>query len=209
MRLVFHAWTRLAPRLHEPEFRREDAAFLAGLAPITPPGAFRQQRAPLLTALLKRTEDAVVAGLGPPGCLAALRRLMVEDAAAVGADPVPLVADQIARCFEGRLPLAYAEHLLAGWRSPWWTAGALVRLRVLLCDHAFEAGFEVSNLLDAGQTVPGARRGDGDRRPSRPGGAAAAVVAAADAPLGPLRGGAHGLRPGRRPGPRRSAGRTS
>ncbi len=25
---------------------------------------------------------------------------------------------------------------------------------MLLCDHAFEAGFEVSNLLDAGQTVP-------------------------------------------------------
>ncbi len=96
MRLVRHAWTRLAPHLHESEFRPEDSAFLAGLARATPPGAFRQQRAPLLTALLKRTEDAVVAGLGPPGCLAALRRLMVEDAAAFGADPVPLVADQLA-----------------------------------------------------------------------------------------------------------------
>ncbi len=102
----------------------------------------------------KHTEDAVVAGVGPPGCLAALRRLMVEDAVAFGADPVPLVADQLARCFEGRLPLVYAERLLAGWRSPWWTAGALVRLRVLLCDRAFEAAFEVSNLLDAGQTAP-------------------------------------------------------
>ncbi len=154
MRLMHHAWTRLAPHLHEPEFRPEDSAFLGGLALATPPGAFRQQRAPLLTALLKRTEDAAVAGVGPPGCLAALRRLMVEDAAAFGADPVPLVADQIARCFEGRLPLVYAEHLLAGWRSPWWTAGNVVRLRVLLCDHAFEAAFEVSNLLDAGQTAP-------------------------------------------------------
>ncbi len=83
-----------------------------------------------------------------------MRRLMVEDAAAVGADPIPLVADQLARCFEGRLPLIYAEHFLAGWRSRWWTKGNLVRLRVLVCDHAFEAGFEVSNLLDAGQTAP-------------------------------------------------------
>ena len=143
-----------APHLHEPEFRPDDSAFLAGLALLTPPAAFRQDRAPLLTALLRRTEEAVVAGRGPPGHLAALRRLMVEDAAAVGADPVPLVADQLARCFEGRLPLVYAEQLLAGWRSSWWTKGALVRLRVLLCDHAFEAGFEVSNLLDAGQTAP-------------------------------------------------------
>ena len=154
IRLVRHAWTFLAPHLHESGFRPDDSAFLAGLALATPPGAFRQQRAPLLAALLKRTEDAVVAGLGPPGHLAALRRLMVEDAAAFGADPVPLVADQLARCFDGRLPLVYAEHLLAGWRSGWWTPGNLVRLRALLCDHAFGAGFEVSNLLDAGQTAP-------------------------------------------------------
>jgi hypothetical protein len=35
-----------------------------------------------------------------------------------------------------------------------WTRGARVRLRVLLCDRAFEAGFEVANLLDIGCTEP-------------------------------------------------------
>ena len=153
-RLLRHAWTLLAPRLHENGFVAEDSAFLAGLAHATPAGAFRQRRAPLLASLLKRTEDALAAGLAPPGHLAALRRLMVEDAAAAGADPVPLVVDQLARCFEGRLPLAYAQHLLAQWTADWWTDGNLVRLRVLLCDRAFEAGFEVRNLLDAGRTAP-------------------------------------------------------
>ncbi len=153
-RLLRHAWTLLAPRLHENGFVPEDSAFLAGLAHATPAGAFRQRRAPLLASLLKRTEDAVAAGLAAPGHLAALRRLMVADAAAAGADPVPLVVDQLARCFEGRLPLAYAQHLLAGWTADWWTRGNLVRLRVLLCDRAFEAGFEVRNLLDAGRTAP-------------------------------------------------------
>ncbi|HVS38955.1 MAG TPA: hypothetical protein VMS17_25580 [Gemmataceae bacterium] len=153
-RLVRHAWTLLAPHLHLSGFSSADSAFLAGLAQVTPPGAFRQQRAPLLTGLLKRTEDAVAGGQGPPNHLASLRRLMVEDAAAFGADPVPLVADTLSRCFEGRLPLVYAEQLLTDWRSPWWTKGNRVRIRVLLCDRAFEAGFEVSNLVDAGQTAP-------------------------------------------------------
>jgi hypothetical protein len=144
----------MATQLHSPEFRSDDSAFLAGLAQATTPGAFRQQRAPLLTALLKRTEEAVSAGRAAPGHLAALRRLMVEDAAAVGADPVPLVADQLARCFDGRLPLVYAEDLLVDWLPDWWTKGNRVRLRVLLCERAFEAAFEVSNLLDAGQTAP-------------------------------------------------------
>ncbi len=181
-RMLRLAWTLLAPRLHENGFVAEDSAFLAGLARATPAGAFRQERAPLLATLLKRTEDALADGLAPPGCLAALRRLMVEDAAAAGADPMPLVVDQVARCFEGRLPLAYAQHLLAQWTADWWTPGNLVRLRVLLCDRAFEAGFEVRNLLDAGRTAPalGDLLGVGDpaglaalrllwsERPSRP-----------------------------------------
>jgi hypothetical protein len=96
----------------------------------------------------------VAAGQAPPSHLAALRRLLVEDAAAAGADPAPLVADLLARCFEGRAPLAFAEHLLARWRSAYWTRGNLARLRVLLCDRAFEAGFEVHNLIDAGQSAP-------------------------------------------------------
>jgi hypothetical protein len=60
----------------------------------------------------------------------------------------------VGHCFTGRLPLAFAEHLLADWNSDWWTRGNLARLRVLACDRAFEAGFEVQNLIDAGRTAP-------------------------------------------------------
>jgi len=153
-RLVRHGWTRLAPELHEWGFQPEDSSFLAGLAHITPPGAFPRQQSLFLANLLKRTEDAVSVGACPPSHLAALHRLAVEDAFSRGADPIPLVVDQIARCFQGRLPLTYAESLLADWSSDIWTRGARVRLRVLLCDRAFEAGFEATNLLDIGRTRP-------------------------------------------------------
>jgi hypothetical protein len=107
-----------------------------------------------LRELVRRAEQAVAAGQGPPGHLALLRRVLIEQAAAAGDDPVPLAAQQLARCFEGRLPLTFAQQLLEEWEADWWTRGNLARLRVLLCDRAFEAGFEVRNLLDAGQTAP-------------------------------------------------------
>ena len=44
---------------------------------------------------------------------------------------------------------------LANWEPAWWTEGNVARLRILLCDRAFEAGFEVRNLLDAGRNSPG------------------------------------------------------
>jgi hypothetical protein len=149
-----YAWTLLAPSLHTVGYRVEDSAFIAGLALISCADGYEPLRAPLLPDLVKRTENALAAGIAPPGHLAALLRLAVEDAVARGADPVPLVVELLARCFEGRFSLPFAEHLLAGWHSSWWTHGNRVRLRVLLCDRAFEAGFEVRNLLDAGQTAP-------------------------------------------------------
>jgi hypothetical protein len=149
-----YAWTILAPRLHAQGFSLEDSAFLAGLANESGADGYGALRAPLLPDLVKRTENALAMGLAPSGHLAALRRLLIEDAVARGADPVPLVFDLLARCFEGRFSLRFADHLLADWESPWWTPGNLVRLRILLCDRAFEAGFEVRNLLDAGQHAP-------------------------------------------------------
>jgi hypothetical protein len=160
-----YAWTMLAPRLHADGFRVEDSAFLAGLALISGGDRYEPLRAPLLPDLVKRTENALVMGLAPPGHLAALRRLMVEDAVWRGADPVALTVELLARCFEGRWSLLFAEDLLAGWETSWWTPGNCARLRILLCDRAFEAGFEVRNLLDAGQTAPalGALLGTGER----------------------------------------------
>lgn len=163
-----YAWTLLTPHLHEKGFSVADSAFLAGLADLSGGDGYGPLRESMLLELLKRTENARNQGVAPFGHLAALRRLMVEDAVARGADPVPLVVDMLARCFEGRFSLRFAEHLLAGWESGerpseataphihpiWWTPGNRVRLRILLCDRAFEAGFEVRNLLDAGQTAP-------------------------------------------------------
>lgn len=149
-----YAWTRLVPRLFQDGYRIEDSAFLAGLAILSIGDGYEALRAPLLPDLAKRTESALGDGLVPPGHLSALRRLMVEDAIWRGAEPVPLLVDLLARCFEGRFSLQFAEHLLADWPGGWRTPGNMARLRVLLCDRAFEAGFEVRNLLDAGRTAP-------------------------------------------------------
>jgi hypothetical protein len=149
-RMTAYAWSLLAPGLHEGGFVPEDSAFLAGLA-LASRG---REGEDLLPELARRTERAVTAGEAPPGHLAALRRRLVEDAVARGADGVRLAVEQLARCFQGRYSLAFAEHLLEGWRTAWWTPANLARLRVLLCDRAFEAGFEVQNLLDAGRTSP-------------------------------------------------------
>jgi hypothetical protein len=153
-RIRGYAWMLLVPRLHAGEFVLDDSAFLAGLARQCADPRDAPLRAPLFPALLKRMENAVKGGTGPPGHLAILYRLVIEDAAVVGEDPVPLVVEQLARCFVGRLPMVFAERLLEDWRCDWWTRGNLARLRVLLCDRAFEAGFEVRNLLDAGQSAP-------------------------------------------------------
>jgi hypothetical protein len=154
MRIRKYAWTVLAPRLHADGFKPEDSAFLAGLAQLSRGDRGGPWRSRLLPDLVKQTEAAVVNGLVPPGHLAALVRLQAEDAAEAGADPVPLALGPLARCFQGRLPLAFAEDLLDDWRTDWWTRGTRARLRILLCDRAFEAGFEVQNLIDAGQTAP-------------------------------------------------------
>ncbi len=148
-----YAWTLLAPRLHAGRFDPGDAAFLAGLADASGGDGYGFARSGVLPTLAARTERAVLRGEAPPGFLAPLLRLAVEDGAA-GGDAVPAAADVLARCFEGALPLAVAERVLADWRADWWRAGNLARLRVLLCDRAFGAGFEVRNLLDLGENSP-------------------------------------------------------
>jgi hypothetical protein len=153
-RALEYAWQLLVPRLHADGFRLEDSAFAAGLAQATPAGRSGLVRAPLLLRLAKETEEAVQKHLAPPDHLVALRRLMIADSVSLGADPIPLVVDQLARCFEGKVPMAYAERLLSDWEADWWTKGNLARLRILLCDRAYEAGFEVRNLLDAGRSAP-------------------------------------------------------
>ena len=151
-RAVDYAWELMAPRLHADGFSLADAEFLAGLALGSTKQGQPARRRPALTAALKRTEQVAPTRGDVAGPLAALRRLAVHDAAAEGKDPVPLVVAELGDCLEGRLPLAYGEALLTDWATDWWTPGNLARLRVLLCDRAFEAGFEVSHLLEIGQS---------------------------------------------------------
>jgi hypothetical protein len=152
-RVRHYAWTLLAPRLHADGFRLEDSAFLAGLVQVSGGRGFSQLRARLLADLAQRTETAVARRDAPLGHLVVLRRLQAEDAARAGEDPVVAVARSLGRCFLGQIPLAYTQQLLDGWQSDLWTRGNLTRLRVLLCEAAFDTGFEVSTLLDAAGTA--------------------------------------------------------
>jgi hypothetical protein len=153
-RAIDFAWFWLVPRLLAEGFSPTDSSFLSGLARTS----LDRGRPSLRTAALERavhlTEKAVAASRTPVEHLADLQRLAISDAVRAGADPVPLVVKQIGRCFDGNLSFSYAERLLGGWETDWWSHLDLRRLRVLLCDRAFEAGFELRNLLAAGAASP-------------------------------------------------------
>jgi hypothetical protein len=154
-RVRSHAWAELVPSLLEKKLLNpEDVAFLAALAQQML--AERATEAPraVVAEVVQRVEAEVRAGRAPASHLALLCRLEAETVAASQLDPVPGVAERLANCFTGGLPLSFAERLLDRWQSGWWTAANQARLRVLLCDRAFEAGFEVANLLKAGESAP-------------------------------------------------------
>lgn len=151
---VDHAWTYLVPRLHEFGFSLDDAGFAGGLALTSTHHGNPELRMDPLREAISRTETAVAGGAGAVEPLAALHRLGISQRADRGIDPIPLVVGQVGRCFEGKLPLVFAEQLLEAWEGDWWTPATLARLRILLCDRAFETGFEVRNLLEAGRVAP-------------------------------------------------------
>jgi hypothetical protein len=153
-RALDYAWSYLVPQLHAGQFSAEDSAFAAGLALVSGGQGNSDRRAGPLKKLREDTERAVAAGNGPVRQLAALWRLTAEDLERAGTDPVPLVVGQVSRCFEGQLPLSFAGQLLHQWDSPLWSEGNLSRLRLLLCDRAFEAGLEVQDLVEVGQVAP-------------------------------------------------------
>jgi hypothetical protein len=153
-RVLEYTWRFMVPHLHQGGFVKEDSAFFAGLADLhrrVGPDAVVPHE---LDRLVRITELAVKNDDAPVTHLSATCRLEIELAAAGGTDPVPMVVGRLARCFDGRLPLAFAQRLLEDWVTSWWTAGNLARLRVLLCDQAFEAAFEVRTLIEAGQNAP-------------------------------------------------------
>jgi hypothetical protein len=153
-RALNFAWTGLAPRLHSREFWSDEAAFLASLAlsSLNRGQPFLRTRA--LQRIMRVTDDAVNRGECSAELLAPLVRLQATDAMLLGDDPVPELARQIGRCLEGERPLLLAERLLDDAAASWRTPANDARLRVLLCDRAFEAGLEVTDLLAAGGLSP-------------------------------------------------------
>jgi hypothetical protein len=153
-RAITHAWTLLAPRLHSPRFASDDSAFVAGLALSSKGRGQPAQRRATLERLVDFTEEAIGSRSAPLGHLAALKRLQIADMALLGEDPIGELARSIARCFDARVALNYADMLLASLSYPWWNDVNRARLRILLCDHAFEAGLENSDLIATGETAP-------------------------------------------------------
>jgi hypothetical protein len=103
-------------------------------------------RAETLERVLRLTANAVAGGLAPVAHLAALRRLAIADGAALGNDPMRLLASEAGSSFRGELPLNYAQALLSDWSEAWWAPGNRARLRLLLADELFTAGREMCNL---------------------------------------------------------------
>ncbi|MFL5242454.1 MAG: hypothetical protein ACJ8FY_10135 [Gemmataceae bacterium] len=154
IRALGYAWERLVPVLHTPGFNESDAAFLSGLAVLTATRESFHVPEPVLARCLAETDKAVTSGSAESVYLAALQRLAIARQAHEGEDPIAEVAKQIGRCFDGPLSLSYAEELIAGWKTGWLNPSAWARLRVLVCDKAFEAGFELASLRHAIRQKP-------------------------------------------------------
>lgn len=153
-RAVDHAWGLLVPRLHAHGFSVSDSAFLAGLAQVSIGRGKPQQRERALERASLTTERALAVQPGALVHLAWLHRLSAEDSQALGRDPIAQLLRPLTRCLDGTLPLRLADRLLADWKSKFWTASNLARLRVLLCERAFDAELEVADLLEAGRLAP-------------------------------------------------------
>ncbi|HEY1860483.1 MAG TPA: hypothetical protein VGG61_09030, partial [Gemmataceae bacterium] len=154
LRVLSHAWRLLVPTLHGPHFSLRDSGFLSGLALVTASEGDVAVDKEVLQRHLDLTDQAARAGTGVMRHLGALWRLTLQERARGGLDLGQMIAGQLQRCFEGTVSLAFVEGLLADWQPKNWTVGERARLRILVCERAFEAGFEVADLIDAAQDAP-------------------------------------------------------
>lgn len=154
-RVIDLAWQRFVPMVLDEEFHLSHSEFLARLAVSSHDHGSPPLRISSLARVLPFLEKQVREHPKVASHLSAVQRLLVNDAVrSENYDPVPLVAKELARCLEGKMPLAYGEALLFEWKTDWWTAGHLARLKVQICDAAFEAGYEVKYLMELGQSYP-------------------------------------------------------
>jgi hypothetical protein len=152
-RVIDHAWRKLVPTLLEMGLARDDHAFLAGLAQCSIGHGDIAGRADALEQVRAAMDKVVAEGPVPASFLGAVWRLTIEDAAEdeEGQDTLPVLAGQADRCFDGGLPLSFLTTLLAPLENETWSVADERRLRVLLCQRAFDAGLEVRELLDLGR----------------------------------------------------------
>jgi hypothetical protein len=135
----------------------EAIRFIAGLAKVSEERRYDDVPRDLARAAKARVEKMVERGQPATALLAPLQRCVLRLEPA-GRDIVPVVVDQLGRCFRGELSFSYAQHLLEGRLASRWDRHEEQRLRVLACQAAFEAGFEVRNILEACQVAPALER---------------------------------------------------
>src|SRR5580692_9255855 len=124
--------------MHRPEFSPTDARFLGRLAVTSVGLGSPELRDSSLERITKLTLPEVIKGESPSGDLAALRVLEMDDAIRLDRDAVPILANELAASLALELPLTYGEQMLEAWPSEARDRGQRARLRVILCDRAFE-----------------------------------------------------------------------
>jgi hypothetical protein len=160
IRVLQHAWHELVPALLLEGTPVDGIRFAAGLARLCEERRYFSVPVDLLRALEAKVEDLLADEQPATALLAALRRFtiagMIADQGRSGIkpDPIALLVEPLAKCFQGQSLFTFAQNLL----SPSWLTSLghpdVARLRLLLCRAAFDAGFEVTNILDACRNSP-------------------------------------------------------
>jgi hypothetical protein len=159
-RLIDCAWTLLIAEREQNELSAADAAFIASLARSSAGWGNPARRAGTLEDVCKQMEKLARRDQASVPHLAAVWRLRVDDLIQQEEDPLGPLAEQVGRCFAARLPLDYAAELLKGLTlesfpaEAHWARNLMRRLPILLCEQAFTAGMEVSDLIDVAQAYP-------------------------------------------------------
>jgi len=153
-RAIDHAWEYLTPKMHRPKFSSRDADFVARLSVTSIGKGAPELREQSLERLLKLTRTQVADGKRPSGDLASLRCLEIDDAFRLGQDPVPILTADLSAGLAGEVPLVYCEQLLDAWPEETRATGQRARLRVLLCEKAFDLGMQPADLLQLGRVSP-------------------------------------------------------
>jgi hypothetical protein len=151
-RALNHGWTQLVRHLQFTGFPGEGLAVTAGLAEMSAGRGNVNARAEVLQEARLVADKAARSDPGLAVCAGAVARLAIEELEE--RDPMVALVGQVARCFEGKMPLGYAGGLLrrsSGSRS---LEAERRRLRVLLCARAFDMSLEVRDLLALGCACP-------------------------------------------------------